>query len=445
MSEAFGSVWREFLPGKSFVCIADPEEYAKVVQVDGRLPIRMQLGPMAYHRVQKGWGLGLVNSNGEEWLQLRQAVAPVLMRQSEVQQHAPAMDQIAVDFVTKMKSELDVRSMAISNLDRKFFLWSMESISVVLIDKRFGCFNSTPPQEARDFIENLIGFFDKMQLLLYDFPIYEYFNTKKYQAFCHHADNMLNTMQRYVDNYCREIQGRGKGESRSLEDPFVVKLLNRGLDNKLAVETVVDLFTGSVETTANTLGWVLYNIAVNPKVQEKAFEEVKQVLEECGGKIDKLALGRLSYIKAVIRETFRLFPITATTSRIISEPVQLGGFLVPEGTHCQASLYPMGRNPMLFQDPLEFKPERWLRGEEEMDQKTKAFASLPFGHGARMCIGRRLAEQELYIIVARILETFQVSYPEFSPPPDPILKLVMMPKNPIPLRFKIRNKKKYSV
>ena len=39
----------------------------KVVAVDGRVPIRLQLGPMAYHRVQKGWGLGLVNSNGEEW------------------------------------------------------------------------------------------------------------------------------------------------------------------------------------------------------------------------------------------------------------------------------------------------------------------------------------------------------------------------------------------
>lgn len=55
-------------------------------------------------------------------------------------------------------------------------------------------------------------------------------------------------------------------------------------------------------------------------------------------------------------------------------------------SHVQANLYGMGRDPRIFADPLKFRPERWLRGDVG-DESMMAMASLPFGHGARMCIG----------------------------------------------------------
>ena len=57
------------------------------------------------------------------------------------------------------------------------------------------------------------------------------------------------------------------------------------------METIVDLFIGSVETTSNTIGWILYLLSVNPRVQDKAFREVESVLNGNGGKINKSALG----------------------------------------------------------------------------------------------------------------------------------------------------------
>ena len=61
-----------------------------------------------------------------------------------------------------------------------------------------------------------------------------------------------------------------------------------------AIETIVDLFTGSVETTSNTIGWILYLLSLNPEVQTKAREEVDQTLAKNGGRIDRVALGEMA-------------------------------------------------------------------------------------------------------------------------------------------------------
>lgn len=69
-------------------------------------------------------------------------------------------------------------------------------------------------------------------------------------------------------------------------------------------------------------------------------------------------------------------------------------------THVQANIFGMGRDPKLFPEPEKFLPERWLRGNTSTD--LRAFSNLVWGHGARMCIGRRFAEQEIYIALAKV-------------------------------------------
>lgn len=77
-------------------------------------------------------------------------------------------------------------------------------------------------------------------------------------------------------------------------------------------------------------------------------------------------------------------------------------FIVCFQTHIQANLFGMFRDENLFPDNESFKPERWLR-ENKMDTQLKSLSNLIWGHGARMCIGRRFAEQELYIALTKVL------------------------------------------
>ncbi|KAJ8305530.1 hypothetical protein KUTeg_016075 [Tegillarca granosa] len=165
--------------------------------------------------------------------------------------------------------------------------------------------------------------------------------------------------------------------------------------------------------------------AKNPKIQEKLYQETKRVLPN-NEPITPEKLTELTYIKAVLKETFRVYPITFATSRFVENDLEVGGYNIPAGTHVQANLYGMFRDPKLFPDPREFKPERWLKGN--MSSNIKALSNLIWGHGARMCIGNFYNLQILVIV-----QNFKLEYHHEDI--EPVLNTVMTPDRPLKISF----------
>ena len=104
----------------------------------------------------------------------------------------------------------------------------------------------------------------------------------------------------------------------------------------------------------------------------------------------------------------RLYPVAPFLTRLATQSFSLGESQIPAGTILLISLYVMGRDERIFSQPGSLLPQRWMRDgstESEADQRRrKAFANLPFGHGARGCIGRRIAELELQLLVGRVCQ-----------------------------------------
>ena len=98
------------------------------------------------------------------------------------------------------------------------------------------------------------------------------------------------------------------------------------------------------------------------------------------------------------------------TGRVLPTDIVLSGYHIPANTSMMFLNHSMGRSEELFEDALAFKPERWLR-DDAGDLPVDAFASLPFGFGVRMCLGRRLAELELQILLSKILLKFNLELP----------------------------------
>lgn len=94
------------------------------------------------------------------------------------------------------------------------------------------------------------------------------------------------------------------------------------------------------------------------------------------------------------------------------------------------SNYLAGISEELFKFPLEFRPERWLN--EDLG-KIHPFATLPFGVGPRMCIGRRIAEAEMYLLATKLVQRFVLEYHE--EPVEPTFRLMTVPDRPIRIKF----------
>ena len=164
-------------------------------------------------------------------------------------------------------------------------------------------------------------------------------------------------------------------------------------------------------------------------------------------------LAKLPYLKAFVKETFRLWPNGTEVSRYCeqvtgsptlwtptpsySQDLVLSDHHIPAGTHLDLNPSVHFKDPDLFPEPAVHSPERWLR--DGAGSSVHPYILTPFGHGTRMCAGRRFAEQDLYVLLARVVHRFHLSY---SSPPElgQTYHTLLWPDRPLTVRFMDRHK-----
>ena len=195
-----------------------------------------------------------------------------------------------------------------------------------------------------------------------------------------------------------------------------------------------DAIMAGVDTTGTTAAFLLLDLAKNPDKQEMLFQEVKSVIGD--GPITESQLNQMKYLKAFLHESQRLNPAVFGFSRTTQKDMVVGGYQIPKGTWAfYPFIIPM-RDPKQFPDPEKFLPERWMRGCPAQ-HSAHPFATLVFAHGPRMCIGRRFAELECYILAIKTLQRYKLEYhhdhigvaTEFVNKPDKKIKLRFIPRN----------------
>jgi cytochrome P450 len=200
-------------------------------------------------------------------------------------------------------------------------------------------------------------------------------------------------------------------------------------DAELLGHTAV-LFVAAYETTANTLLWTLLLLSQHPRVLADLEEELRSALHGAAPSLDQVA--GLPLLDAVVKESMRLLPAVAFLFfRRAQEPISLGGLELPAGATFLISPVVAHRDPALFPDPLEFRPERW-RGLD-----PSPYQYFPFGAGPRMCIGAPFATQSIRILLATMLQRFR-----FEPVPgtrvDRMVRgITMGPKRAVPMRVRL--------
>ena len=162
-------------------------------------------------------------------------------------------------------------------------------------------------------------------------------------------------------------------------------------------DEVITLFAAGHETTAIALTWTWYLLATHPDVQARFHAELDDVL---GGRAPTVAdLPNLTLTDQILTESMRVYPPVWSTGRMTFEPIELGGYQIPAGAALISPPLLAHRDARWYDDPLEFRPERWT---PEFRQSLPRFAYFPFGGGPRLCIGEGFAWMEAKLLMATL-------------------------------------------
>ncbi|MFF0294742.1 cytochrome P450 [Kitasatospora sp. NPDC004614] len=187
-------------------------------------------------------------------------------------------------------------------------------------------------------------------------------------------------------------------------------------------DQVITLLAAGTETVAATLTWALWRLSQHPAAAEQVRAELAEVLPD--GRAPGWAdLPRLGAVDRVVSETLRLHPPGWLFTRVTTAPTELAGRTLRAGTTLVFSPAAVSRHPSAYRAPAQFDPDRW-RPERVTPAARRAF--LPFGSGARKCVGDLFARTECVLVLATLL-----SRRRLVPEPDADLR-------PVPLATVLR-------
>lgn len=217
-----------------------------------------------------------------------------------------------------------------------------------------------------------------------------------------------------------EEHSLAREKSGGAKQHFVDALLTLKDKYDLSEDTIIgllwDMITAGMDTTAISVEWAMAELIKNPRVQQKAQEELDRVVgyERVLTETD---FSNVPYLQCVAKEALRLHPPTPLMLPHRSNAnVKIGGYDIPKGSIVHVNVWAVARDPAAWKNPLEFWPERFM--EEDVDMKGHDFRLLPFGAGRRVCPGAQLGINLVTSMLGHLLHHFNWAPPHGLSPDE---------------------------
>uniref|UniRef100_A0A452XN36 Uncharacterized protein n=1 Tax=Aegilops tauschii subsp. strangulata TaxID=200361 RepID=A0A452XN36_AEGTS len=232
-------------------------------------------------------------------------------------------------------------------------------------------------------------------------------------------DALLETMIKNKGKERREVAD--KANAKDLLDILMDAAADPTAEVKLTRDSikafVLDIFTAGSDTTATTVEWMMAELLNHPHCLQKLRTELDAVVgrSQLVGEPD---VAQMPYLQAVLKETLRLRPPAVFAQREAMQPIYVRGYTIPVKTSVFFNIFTIGRDVTWWEEPLEFRPERFMPGGagEDVDPKGQHLQLMPFGSGRRACPGMGLAMQAVPAFLAALVQCFDWEVP--NPPLD---------------------------
>ncbi|KAG2468205.1 CP27B protein, partial [Polypterus senegalus] len=411
----YGPMWKASFGPILTVHVAEPTLIEQVLRQEGQHPIRSDLSSWKDYRLSRGHAYGLLTAEGEEWQSIRSMLAKHMLRPKEVEAYGDTLNSVVTDLISRLEHQRGQNDrQVVTDVAHEFYKFGLEGISSVLFESRIGCLQATVPRETEEFIQAINTMF-VMTLVTMAIPKWlQCVIRKPWTKFCQSWDSMFAFAKKHIDQRMKEIEDKlSRGEA--IEGKYLTYFLSKeNLSMKSIYGNITELLLAGVDTISSTLSWSLYELSRHPDVQSRLYQEIQEVLQ--GRALPSAAdVGRMPLMKAVVKEVLRLYPVIPGNARVVADKdILVGGYVIPKKTLITLCHYATSRDPEVFPEPDSFQPERWLT----RDESRHPYASIPFGFGKRSCIGRRIAELEVHLALARPHQ------PDQCPPPNSAFQIL---------------------
>ena len=222
---------------------------------------------------------------------------------------------------------------------------------------------------------------------------------KTYRKTQDNLNVLLDFGKKHVENAKTRIAEKGVNDDTNEMSVLQKLIIRNGPESTYPLVMAIDMIFAGMDTTGNTLGFLMYHLASNPEKQEI----LRQECQSLGPNLEVKDLNELRYLKACIQETLRMTPVIPLMLRIIPNDLILHGYHIPKNTL-------IVWNYVLFSDQFtesdKFIPERWIENKKSICPH----AVRPFSHGPRMCIGKRFAELEILVVMHKMMTNFELKW-----------------------------------
>ncbi|KAI3500387.1 hypothetical protein L1887_36208 [Cichorium endivia] len=298
------------------------------------------------------------------------------------------------------------------NIGAAAFTTTLNILSNFMFSMDFAQYDSMSSQEFQDTVCGLMELGGKPNLPDF-FPILKSLDL---QGLRRRGDVLATKLLSIFDKVINErLQTRMTSSSYngvSVTNNDVLDLLlnlNENDESELSRNDIrhlfLALFIAGTDTTSITLEWAMSELIRNPMKMEIARLELAKVTQNNNRSIQESDISQLTYVQAVIKETFRLHPPGPfLIPHEAIQDVEVQGFTVPKNAQILCNIWAMGQDPNIWPDPEVFRPERFL--DVGIDYKGHDFELLPFGAGRRICPGLNLANRMLHIMLGSLIHKF---------------------------------------
>ncbi|XP_038066913.1 cytochrome P450 4F4-like isoform X2 [Patiria miniata] len=405
-------------------------------------PKPLEQGQPSYHFAVPWLGEGLLIAKGDKWFRNRRLLTPAF--HFDVLKPYMGVFNEAVDILLD-KMDSYAESGESFEVSKNVSACTLDILLRCAFTQEMNCQTSGDHPYVQAVGELTGDIIERCFNFLYYFDVFFNLSSlgKKFHKNCdlvhRFADNVI--AGRRVELEKGQAAQADSSSRRKYLDFLDILLSARDEDGKgltdLEIRNEVDtfLFEGH-DTTASSLTWILYFLALYPEHQARVQEEIDEVLS--GRDSDNIGwddLGKFPYLVQCLKESLRIYPPVPFIQRVIQNDVEIDGKILPAGTTLDVSVYNLHHNPEIWPDHMEYIPDRF---SPENIQKIDPFAYLPFAAGPRNCIGQNFAMNEEKVLLARLLRRFHI---ELDPDHPVVLSNHLILKAHHDIKIKITKRK----